>query len=576
MKIEINDNTRMQSALDKVYEGKYFDALCLFSRVDSYESMLNQIGCLCHLHDTGYAVELYRMLLAKYHFTHNCHRDVCRVSSQTERLLTYFDEKLTNADFDEKKISAEESLLGEFESPDEFDDYDDDYDDVLAEDAVVPRESIFAKVGTPEHFFQIIRRLQEESEKNQLKKSEATIAELLEFDCDDENVLEGQMLLCLAQRDFSKGVACAEKLAELSHYENYRAIAVALGILLGTGEHTETLDKLLARLIEFADEISDDDLIEYLEIAESRFSNDELTGKLAQILYDRAKEVGCEAFRICSRIFFNLGWKKLAKDALLTLQNAVPWDSFAKATLLYLESDVSVKLDKQYSGIDVARHLDIPTQLAVVAEYQLVARMEQALNANTECFFAPNDYPLLHCISNVCKTHASRGNSDKFVNDATVLATLLTTFIPQNNDEFYDFAKIQLCSLMTETPVQKDILYALIRHGYRDKLLVTVGKTYYPLDLSKLTVCDEIFLDAFSLCAALRKVETKKLERNYLKIKKAVGAEQLTEGEFSYERVHALAYCLLAVSYKDFAESQLAGYFSEDERALYLQYLASL
>ena len=157
-----------------------------------------------------------------------------------------------------------------------------------------------------------------------------------------------------------------------------------------------------------------------------------------------------------------------------------------------------------------------------------------------------------------------------------MLATLLTTFVPQNNDEFYDFAKFQLSSFMPEIPVQKDILYSLIRNGYRDKLLITVGKTYYPLDLNKLTVTDEIFLEAFSLAAALRKVETKKLERTYLKIKKALGAEELTGSEFSYERVHSLAYCLLAVSYKDFVESQLANYFNEAEHALYLQYLASI
>ena len=103
---------------------------------------------------------------------------------------------------------------------------------------------------------------------------------------------------------------------------------------------------------------------------------------------------------------------------------------------------------------------------------------------------------------------------------------------------------------------------------------MSVGKGYYPLDLSKLTVTDEIFLNAFSLCATLRKVETKKLERNYLKIKKVLGEAQLLDGEFSYARVHSLAYCLLATSYKDFAESQLANYFSESEQALYQQYLA--
>ena len=575
MKIEISDNTRMQSALDKVYEGKFFDALCLFARVDSYESMLNQIGCLCHLRDTGYAVELYRRLLAKYHFTHNCHADVCKLSTQTARMMTFFDDKMKSDYFDSSKISAEEELLGEFELPDEYDDLD-DLEELLADEMEEAFESNFVEVGSPEHFFKIIKRLQEESEKGRIKKSKATIDELLKFDSTNESVLEGQMLLCIAERDYKKGAEFAEKFAQLEHCESYRATAVAVGILFGLGERSETLDKLLKQLINFAEEITDDDLIEYVEIAESRFENDELTGKLATILYKRANEIGCEAFRICSRIFCNLGWKKQAKDALLTLANAVPWDSYAQVMLTYVDTDLSTKLDKAYTNLDLARHLDVPTQLAVIAEYRLVARMEQAVNGESDCFFSTDDYAFLHCIANVCKTHAYRGNSEKFVNDATVLATLLATFQPQNKTEFYDFAKQQLCSFMPEAPVQKDILFSLIKHGYRDRLLITVGKTYYSLDLGKLTVDDEIFLHAFCLCAALHKVETRRLERNYLKIKQAVGEAEFSDGEFSYTRVHNLAYCLLAVSFKDFAQSQLANYFSESEHSLYLKYLASL
>ncbi|MCH5159222.1 MAG: hypothetical protein J1F66_00040 [Clostridiales bacterium] len=571
MTIEINNNVRMTAALDKVAEGKYFDALCLFARVDSYESVLNQIGCLCHLHDTGYAVELYRRLLAKYYFTHNLYRDLSRVSSQAVDLLGFFDSELDADAFDENKISADGKLLGDFE----IDDFDDE--EFLEEFEEPLREKSFCDIRSSEYFFRLVERLHDETEKGNLKNARTLTDELLEFNSNDETVLEGQMLLCLAERDFDRGAEYAERFAALEHSNSYRGIAVAVGILSATNKHNETLKNMLAQLIEFADEITDSDLIEYVEIAESCFDNSELTGKLAEILYARHKDVGCEALRSCTRIFCNMGWKKQAKGAVLTLLNAVPWDSYAAVLLRYIDSDINVKLDKSFSNLTLLRHLDVPTQLAVISEYRLIQRIENEMAGGEECILHTDDYNLLHCIANVCKTHVYRGNSEKFVNDATVLATILFSFMPENAGEFYDFAKQQLCSFMPEPPVQKDILLRLIKLGYCDRLLISANKTYYSLDLSKVTVFDEAFLDALSLCAVLRKVDARRLQRNYLKIKEIADVKEVyDDGDARYSLTHKLAYCLLAVTYKDFAKSQIAEYFGEGDDALYLDYLSRI
>ena len=564
MKIEICDNVRMMAALDKVTEGKYFDALCLFARVDSYESMLNQIGCLCHLRDTGYAVELYRRFLARFYFTHNCYQDVRKISSQAVELLAFFDSALKSDDFDENKLSADETLLGNFEG---FD--DSAYEDFLEEYEELSQESYFCDVKSTEYFFRIVKRMQDESEKGNLKKTQSLVSELLDFDSSDPSVLEGQMLLCLAEHDYEKGAEFAEKFATLQEYDTYRGIAVAVGLLSWSNKHKETLNKMLARLIDFADEISDDELMEYVEIAESCFESGELTGKLTEILFSRYKYVGCEALRVCARIFCNMGWKKQARNAILALLNAVPWDSYAAAMLIFIDSDIGTKLDKCFSNLNLVRHMDVPTQLAVIAEYQLIRRMEEGMKTDTDCIFYTDDYKLLHCIANVCKTHVYRGNSEKFLNEATILSTLLFSFEPQNKIEFFDFAKQQLCSFMPEAPVQKDILFRLIKLGYRDKLLVSASKSYYTLELDKLTVTDDAFLDAFSLCAALRKVDTRRLQRSYAKIEATVELNR----ELEYGDVHKLAYCLLAVSYKDFVQSSVADYFGDGEDSLYLEYL---
>ena len=571
MTIELNDNVRMTAALGLVAEGKYFDALCLFARVDSYESMLNQIDCLCHLRNNGYAVELYRRFLAKYYFTHNCYRDLNKVSSQTVDTLGFFDSELNSDVFDENKISADEKLLGNFETAEEdFDEEEfyDEFDEPLIDNG-------FCDVHSSEYFFRLIQRIQDESEKGNLKKSRELIAELMEFDSDDEAVLEGQMLLCLAERNYERGAEFADRFAALEQAESYRGIAVAIGLLSNSDKHKNTLEKMLARLIEISDEIPDSDLIEYVEIAESRLDNNELTVKLAELLYARHKYVGCDALRSCARVFCNMGLKKQARDATLTLLNAVPWDSYAAVLLRFIDSDVNAKLDKPFSNLSLLRHLDVPTQLGVIAEYHLIRRMESMIDEN--CVLHTDDYRLLHCIANVCKTHVYRGNSEKFVNDATVLATILFAFEPQNDAEFYDFAEQQLCSFMPEAPVQKDILLRLLKLGYRDKLLITANQSYYPLNLSQLTVADELFLDAFSLCAVLQKVDARRLQRNYLKVKEIMNLDPvLPEGDLRFGMAHKLAYCLLAVSYKDFTKSSVADYFSDGEDELYRDYKAHL
>ena len=261
----------------------------------------------------------------------------------------------------------------------------------------------------------------------------------------------------------------------------------------------------------------------------------------------------------------------------MTLLNALPWDSYATALLKYIDSNVEVKLDKAFSSVNLLRHLDVPSQLAVIAEYQLIQRMERQMSCDEPSILYADDYRLLHCIANVCKTHVYRGNSDKFVNEATVLSTILLSFEPHDVSEFFDFAKQQLCSFMPEVPVQKDVLLRLIKLGYRDKLLVSANRSYYPLDLSHLTVVDEFFLDALSLCAVLRKVDVRRLQRNYAKIKATVDISELREsGAGWYNVVHQLAYCLLAISYKDFVESSVAEYFGEGEDELYRAYLAHL
>ena len=261
MTIEINDNVRMAAALDQVAKGNFFEALCLFARVDTYESMLNRIGCLCHLFDSGYSLETYRRFLAKYYFTHNCLHDLGKLGDFVVNTLGYKDgdREIDTESFDEKKISADEGLIGDYEPSIDF-----DYDSFLSNFEEPDDEPIrgFCDVRSTEFFFRMIERIHGESDKGNLKKVDEIMAELLTFDSEDEAVLEGQMLICLAERDYERGAQFAEKLVDLKYLTSYRAITIAVGLLSHNDQRKDALEKALKQFYKFADDINDGDLLD--------------------------------------------------------------------------------------------------------------------------------------------------------------------------------------------------------------------------------------------------------------------------------------------------------------------------
>ena len=556
-----------------VAEGKYFNALCLFARVDSYESMLNQIGCLVSLHDNGYAVELYFRLIAKYFTTHNCYHDLSLLGSKVTDLLGFFDKQLKIDEYKYGYISADATLLAN------YDDYNDYFDE---EDFFEDYEEYSAPMGwcdvrSTEYFFRRVRQIQEATESGQFKKSHEIATELIEFESSDEAVLEAQMLLCLAERKFDEGVKFAEKLASLERIESYRATAIAVGLLSSRQDSKDSLEKLMTHLVDNASSIEGGDLLEYMELAEGTFDNAQLLTKLAELIFTRYEELGCESLKACSRVFCNMGLKKTARNATLKLINALPWDSYAPVLLRYIDSSINAKLDNASANLTLLRHVDVPTQLGVIAQFLLIQRMEESANNGGDCLLYASDYALLDCIIKVCKTHIYRGNSDKFVNDMSVLSTLLTTFTPQNVEEFYDFAKQQLCCFSPSAPINKDILLRLIQLGCREPIVVSAYRSRSILDLSHLRIENETFLEAFSLCAVLKNVDTRRLQHHYDRIRAAVDLDKFQSNCTSqHEFVQKLAYCLLAVTYKSFAKSSLAEYFGEGEDELYLQYNAKV
>ena len=97
MILDITQNKIFIAALHDANAQEYYRALCMFNRVDTYESKLNRIACCCGMDDVSYAVDFYRRLKSEYYDTHNLYADLFSATQRkpfwlfampTNRLLT--------------------------------------------------------------------------------------------------------------------------------------------------------------------------------------------------------------------------------------------------------------------------------------------------------------------------------------------------------------------------------------------------------------------------------------------------------------------------------------------------------
>ena len=571
MNIQLSDNVIFQAALVKVNEGEYFDALCLFARVEGYESMLNQIGCLCALRDIGYANELYRNLLAGFYFTHNCYADIRKLGDSAENVTSYFYNDKANPDPDPNKISADEDLLGfypiEYDDLFDFDDVDLIHDALELEVTEARRKSTFYDVKTPNFYRNLFQRMERAYFGGNLHEGKELQRQFLDIDTDDAETLELQLFLCFTQQLWDRGVPFALRYARLANVTT-RGIGMSAEILCRASEpHTDIVEQLFNLLAECADELADRVLMEYIQLASTHLGYGEVTLKLTQILYTRYKYAGCSALLLCARTFFNCGDSVSARDAILTLLRAAPWDGVASAYLIYFNHNVKVALDNVAITNSIVRHFDVPHQLSVIAQYLLLKDMDE-----NKLVLDNTSYPLIKCMFKLCLGCIIKGDADSFYSEAQALSTVLTSFTPANAQDFWVVAKQCMASVFTEPALNKDFLRILIQQGCKDNIYVSTNRGCYALDLSQLRVFDNAFVAALSICASLRKVGVRTLERAYKQLQQVVG------GQFDSDNdtVRQLAYALLAIGYKHFAESDESAYFSDDEHALYQQYMEKL
>lgn len=563
MKIDISDNAIFNAALKKAADDKPFEALCLFAQVDSYESMLNQIGCLALMDDMSYAVSLYRKLLARYVFTHNCVDDVRQMGEAAEEVLGYFNNDLKGefAEFDPNKISAKKELLGYYGWGD--DDYDeeelfDEYAEIKAFLADFPDESNnkFFVVNSPEYAQNIRERMISACVEGNLSKANELQKEFLSIDATDELTLELQLLLCHARQNWQEAERFALQIAKQKN-ATYRGLGMAAETLYNTRTHADVLETLLCNLAEYGEEIPDPDMMTYVQISAVCLGYGETTLKLTDILFSHYVDAGCSALNLCARVYFNCNSPK-AREATLLLVRAAPWDGVAKALLTYLNQGIAIKLSDPLPLGGTLRRFDVPKELSYLSHYQLLnpSPADGKLHCQDLCY--------LDCILKMCSGYIVCGQAEEFLNLSTVVFALVDNSEPDDKDKFILFAKEYVASVISEANLDRCFLNMMINLGCRDKIFVSLLRGYYTLDLGKITLSDKRFFNAFAMCAAIRKVDVRRLEKSYLLL-----AERLTKRTSD----RSLAYAMLALSYKNFTESDESELFADEEKKFYLKYI---
>lgn len=571
MKILLDDDTYMTTALGLADKGEYFDALCIFARVDCYESMLNQIGCLCKLKNIGYANELYRILLSRYHFTHNCYSDLCSLGDAVEDVRYYFGNiaKGSLAQRSPNRANADEKLLGYYSA--DGGDYDFDAEDFLsdavfdADDDGDAHESVFFDINSPQYFNNLRMRMDKAYMRGNYGEGKRLQREYMSIDTDYLPTLEMQLFVCVTEQNWQQGLPLALKLCDHDD-ATFRGIGASILVLShADGQYLPQLKLQLQRIARFGEDVADCDMSDYLQICCNNFGYCQESMTLCDILFGHYKDAGCDALRLCGLVYFNAQLYDKARQAALLLLRAVPWNVFSRMLLMFINNRMAVKLELPCGANALARFFDVPVAFAALSEYML---LESAEKKGSLSSLEQLNY--LQCIADVCRGCIVTGHTEHFVNEAALLETLLSQTDVNDADAFENFAKRQLCAPVPVPTLNRQLLSVFIQSGYHGKLLVGLAFGYYVLDLSEAGN-DPIFASALTVCATVRKVDAKRLAKCYETLSHTVQLPQ----RIDVFAIRSLAYCLLAMAYKGFTDSEESSFFSDGENQLYKQYLAA-
>lgn len=572
MKIELSENTKMHTAISLANRRRYYDALCIFAQIESYESVLNQIACLAEMQDVGYAVDTYYYAKRTYGSTHAVYSDVLLMGDAAKSIVQFCETNAKHARENDGAIHAEKTLLADFGAPDDEDDYsapDLDYaaDTVLYDDPSLSANNFYDVKST--RYFDSLRVNMEKCIMNGDEAGAKRYAKrLLDVETDHLPTLEAQISLTLYTEKYKKGFVYVERLAQ-TEGGSHAAVGGAIDIVmhLNPHKHLDILKILMQKALDVLEDVNAYDLEDYVYIATSLLCDFELAYKFAEALYRDYKHASLEALHVCACAFFNYGKWNMAKEASISLLRAVPKNDYARILSEYVRQTPCAKNQMPMETPPrVLRHFCMPTKVTLYAHRQLCAM----LDADDKLKLTDDELFYISVLLAHCKYLILTNRKKEYMDIITFLRTILEVYDFADMEQFLTFAKSQLLSTMPDQCISETLVNRLIKFGVQEKIDVALPTGCYKLDIAKVDSSNAIFVRAFAVCASLVRIDSpKKYEKAFAEICDTVQVDFDAE-DISYN----LAFAMLCICIKGFAELPEAEFFVEGQYSLYREYRA--
>lgn len=563
MKINFDDNSKMNTALSLAERGRYADALLLFAQVNTYESLLNQIACLCGMEEDGYASDLYRQVKQKYGFTHAVYADAQSFGEVMSTVLNFCEPNRDYACRLDGTLRADPTLLAKVSYTYETDFYDDEPFSFFSTQLYSSAES-FYDVTDPKYIFS----LRAEFEDAMLDGDDQAIKNLyktvMAFNRSDQETLELQLALITVRQKFKgkAALAIAQKYAEINS-SNVMANGAAVEIILQNGAHKHliVLRKLVRKLLKNADDVPVTELAELTFLANDVLTDAETAYGFAKALFAKRDSLTLDDYKVCATAFFNQCDRALAKDAILTLNRYVPHDKYVKFWLDFVDNAPYTTPFLQM-GDKSTRHFFVPYGVM----HFLNSSIGQKLFGETLSLDA-DAYRYVGVLFTYVKSLLISGENNKYQELCAYLRAMLHTIPPTDKQDFFDFATENLLTMVNDHMLNQTLITLLIELGFDKKVFVGLPESYQVVDFSEIPSDDQLLASSMGIALSITRVEVAQLVAAYNKLKPLVADE-----EYSLALAHNMAYAMLQIAKPAFSQTEDADFFVESEHELYERY----
>ncbi len=575
-KINIDNNSIMQLAIQQVDAGDFYKAITNFAKVDSYESLLNQFACYCCLTENLLAMKFYCRLNVLYFDTHNVASDIASLGDRVEHFLGIMKEHfLYNVVYSDSKISANKKLIANYGK------YDVDifklFDDVDVSDAFGEQQSEeeyaipkccgkFFNVKSPSVAREIAMAWADAENNGDEQLADSYALLLLKMDSDDYDVLASQIHLACKMEKFQQGLVFVKKLLQNTQI-NQADLKICSYIILEKLDLVEeqTMVLFLSLLVQKQVLLESYDYYTCVHYANNTLCNYQLAEQLVTNLVTLG-ENRMDDYRLASLVCYNTRNWQMLKSCLIAMTKISAEDVFSHAFLRFLHNTNADKIVDYITIPDVYMVcLYLPEQI-VEPCYDHFATWEKDFFLDTE-----DDYLCFKALCEQCKYYGLDCKFSQYAKYLSCLRVILDYFQAKDSAKFNKVLLLQLAEMYSEPGligVYDGAISRLIADGYKGKILLHTHEDKSAIvDLSRVTIGDKAFCDALALCCVLHKVNVEKMQNIYLQLKQM---QLPITCEFS--EIRKLAYCLLCACYKKLSP-QILELFQQSDEYLYNMYL---